>query len=189
MKNKTKVEEIDLTLIKPYWRNPRDNSKAVDAVRESISRYGFNVPLVLDKNNVIITGHTRYKALLQLKYKTALCIVRDMDEQTAKEYRIADNKTSEFAEWQDDYLEQELREIKALEEFQIFFPEMDLSEFLKESVGQKITPIDAMQIHKKDEQLASQFSEDREGGIVEIPCPHCGEPIFMDKHELKDKLL
>ena len=188
-KDKTKIEEIDLTLIKPYWRNPRDNSKAIDAVRESIERYGFNVPLVLDKNYVIITGHSRYKALLQLKYKTALCIVKDIDDQLAKEYRIADNKTSEFAHWENDFLEQELREIKALDNFQVFFPDIDLSDFLKESVGQNVIPIDAIEIHKKDQKLHSQFSDDREEAVIEIPCPHCGEPIFMDKNELKDKLM
>lgn len=188
-KKKVKVEEISLSLIKPYWRNPRDNSKAIEVVKESIERYGFNVPLVLDKNHVIITGHSRFKALLQLKYEKALCIVSDMDEQKAKEYRIADNKTSEFAKWENDYLEQEIREIKGLGDFQIFFPDMDLSSFLEESVGQNIVPIDEVQIHKKEEALRSQFDEDREGVVIEILCPHCGEPIFMDKNELKDKLM
>lgn len=187
-KTQTKVEEISLSLIKPYWRNPRDNSKAIDVVRESIQRYGFNVPLVLDKNMVIITGHSRFKALLQLKYEKALCIISDMDEQKAKEYRIADNKTSEFAKWEQDFLEQEIREIGGLDDFQIFFPDVDLSSFLEDSVGQNIMPVNEIQIHKKDEALRSQFEDDREAGIIEILCPHCGEPIFMDKKELQDKL-
>jgi hypothetical protein len=186
---KQKIEEVNLTLIKPYWRNPRDNSKAIDVVRESIQRYGFNVPLVLDKNHVIITGHSRFKALLQLKYEKALCIISDMDEQKAKEYRIADNKTSEFAKWENNYLEQEMREIKELDDFQIFFPDVDLSLFLEDSVGQNVVPVSEVQIHHKEEALRSQFENDREDAVIEILCPHCGEPIFMDKGELKDKLM
>jgi len=190
MKNKkNKVEEIALARIKPYWRNPRNNSKSIDVVRQSIEKYGFNVPLVVDKNYVLITGHSRYKALIQLKYETALCIISDMDEQMAKEYRIADNKTSEFATWEMDMLEQELREIKERENLQAFFPEIDLESFLENSVGQNIVPIDSIQIHKKDEALSKQFDDDGTDKIVEIPCPHCGEPIFLDKYELKDKLL
>ena len=60
MKNKkNKIEEVALARIKPYWRNPRNNSKSIEVVRQSIEKYGFNVPLVVDKNFVIITGHSR----------------------------------------------------------------------------------------------------------------------------------
>lgn len=62
-----KVNKIKLQLIKPYWRNPRINDGVLESLKESIIKFGFKVPLVLDKNNVIITGHSRYKVLLQLK--------------------------------------------------------------------------------------------------------------------------
>ena len=184
-----KVTEVDLSLIKPYWRNPRDNSKTIEALKESITDYGFNVPLVIDKDNVIITGHSRYKALRLLGYTHAPCIIKDLDEEKAKKYRIADNKLSEMASWDSDLLEQELRSMSDLEDMAIYFPSISLDDFLQESGGKEITPVDSVEIHKQDEKLASQFQGDSEEGIVEIPCPHCGEPIFLDKAELQDKLL
>lgn len=187
---KNNIEEIDLMRIKPYWRNPRDNSKSIDALKKSITKYGFNVPLVVDKNYVLITGHARYKALLQLKFKKVTCIITDMSEQDAKEYRIADNKLSEFAVWDNDLLEQELREIKAIDGMQDFFPDMDLETFFSQSGGQKITPIDGIEIHRQEDKLNSAYDGDgnNDRTIVEIPCPHCGAPIYLDRKELEDKL-
>ena len=187
-KKMQKIEEINMAIIKPYWRNPRNNDKAIEVVRKSIERYGFNVPLVLDQNHVIITGHSRFKALIQLGYKKVPCVISDMDEQKAKEYRIADNKTSEFASWEMDSLNQELREIKDTEAFQAFYPEIDLEGFLNNNSGQNITPITVNQIAKKTTQLKNQFENDREESVIEILCPHCLEAILMDKHELKDKI-
>ena len=57
-----KIQNIPISDIKPYEKNPRNNDSAVDAVANSIKEFGFQQPLVLDKNNVIVCGHTRYKA-------------------------------------------------------------------------------------------------------------------------------
>jgi site-specific DNA-methyltransferase (adenine-specific) len=185
-----KIEEVALVKIKPYWRNARDNSATIDALKKSITQYGFNVPLVVDKNYVLITGHARYKALLQLKYEKVTCIITDLNEQKVKEYRIADNKLSELANWDTELLEQELREIKDIDGMQDFFPDLDLNSFFNESVGQKITPIDSIEVHKQEGKLKGQFDEagNNNRTIVEIPCPHCGEPIYLDRGELEDKL-
>jgi ParB family chromosome partitioning protein len=102
------VEERKLTEITPYERNPRRNDPAVDKVAESIKRYGFRQPIVIDKQGVIIAGHTRYKAAKQLKLKTVPVHVMDCTEEQAREYRLADNKTNEFAEWDMELLEVEL---------------------------------------------------------------------------------
>ena len=75
------IQSIAIDRIIPYWNNARNNSKAVKPVEESIKKYGFNQPLVLDKNFEIIVGHTRYFALLNLGYKEAPCIIVDLDEE------------------------------------------------------------------------------------------------------------
>lgn len=88
----------------PYEKNPRKNDDAVKYVAESIKQFGFKVPIVIDKNNVIVAGHTRYKASKKLGLKEVPCIVADdLTEEQIKAYRLADNKVAELAEW-DDYL-------------------------------------------------------------------------------------
>lgn len=108
----SKIQEINIKQIIPYDKNPRKNNEAVDPVAESIKEFGFKVPIVVDKNNVIITGHTRYKAAKKLKMKTVPCIVADdLTEEQAKAFRLADNKVGEIAEWDTDLLRMELDDI------------------------------------------------------------------------------
>ena len=85
-----KIEEI-----KPYEKNPRKNDGAVDAVANSIEQFGFRVPVVIDKDNVIVCGHTRYKAAKKLGLDTVPCVIADdLTEEQIKAYRLADNKVS-----------------------------------------------------------------------------------------------
>ena len=98
--------------IKPYEKNPRKNDNAVDAVASSISQFGFKNPIVIDGNNVIICGHTRYKAAQKLGLEKVPCVVADdLTEEQIKAYRLADNKVAELAEWDIDLLGDELDEI------------------------------------------------------------------------------
>lgn len=109
------IQLIALSELKPYEKNPRNNEKAVDKVAESIKEFGFKVPLVIDKNNVIVAGHTRYKAAQQLKLTKVPCLVADdLTDEQVKAYRLADNKVAEFSEWDFDLL---LDELNALEDF------------------------------------------------------------------------
>lgn len=124
------IQNIHIDHIRPYWRNPRKNEKAVEAVKKSIEEYGFNSPIVVDKNFVIIAGHVRYKALRELGYSEVPCVVLDISEEKAKQYRIADNKTSELADWDTDKLMFELREIEELKNMDIFFKENELEKLL-----------------------------------------------------------
>ena len=95
--------------IKPYEKNPRKNDNAVDAVASSISQFGFKNPIVIDGNNVIICGHTRYKAAHKLGLDVVPCVVADdLTEEQIKAYRLADNKVAELAEWDIDLLGEEL---------------------------------------------------------------------------------
>lgn len=110
-----KVVEKKITDIIPYDKNPRINDDAVDFVAKSIKEFGFRVPINVDANNVIITGHTRLKAAIQLGLKTVPVVVcSDLTEEQVKAYRLADNKVSEFALWDEALLNAELAEIEDL---------------------------------------------------------------------------
>ena len=106
------VQEIKLKDIKPYGKNPRKNDNAVPYVAESIKQFGFKVPIVIDKNNVIVAGHTRYKAARKLGFKSVPCIIADdLTDEQIKAFRLADNKVSEKAEWDLDLLDSEIEGI------------------------------------------------------------------------------
>lgn len=93
----------------PYENNPRINNKAVKSVAESIKQFGFKVPIVIDKDNIIVTGHTRYKASKKLGLKQVPCIIADdLTDEQVKAFRLADNKVSELAEWDWDKLDEEI---------------------------------------------------------------------------------
>lgn len=104
-----KIVKLKLSQIKPYEKNPRRNDEAVDAVVASIEQCGYCSPILVDENNIILAGHTRYKALQKLGWKEAEVVVRDglTDEQKRK-YRLLDNKTNEFASWDFDLLADEI---------------------------------------------------------------------------------
>lgn len=106
------IKDIKTTELKEYENNPRNNDAAVDAVAKSISDFGFKVPIVIDRNNVIIAGHTRLKAAKTLGLEKVPCIVaEDLTPEQVKAFRLADNKTAELAEWDFDKLETELAEL------------------------------------------------------------------------------
>ena len=96
----------------PYEKNPRKNTKAVKYVAKSIEEFGFKVPLVIDRDNVVVCGHTRLKATKQLGIEEVPCIVADdLTDEQIKAFRLADNKVSEQAEWDIGLLNEELDDI------------------------------------------------------------------------------
>ena len=106
------IINIELKKIKQYEKNPRKNDEAVGPVAESIKEFGFKSPIIVDKDNVIVAGHTRYKAAKRLKLKEVPCIVADdLTEEQIKAFRLADNKVGEIAEWDFDLLNMELESI------------------------------------------------------------------------------
>ena len=107
-----KIVNLKLTDIKPYDKNPRFNDSGVDALAKGIAEFGFLNPIVIDKNHVIINGHTRYKAAQKLNLTTVPCIVRDdLSDDEVRALRIADNKVSEFATWDYDELALQVKEL------------------------------------------------------------------------------
>ena len=106
----------------PYVNNPRNNDDAIDAVASSIKNFGFKVPIVVDSNNEIINGHTRFKAAKKLGLEIVPVIVADdLTPEQIKAFRLADNKVGEIATWDEDALAVELEELKNLN--------FDMSEF------------------------------------------------------------
>ena len=110
--SKIKIEYKDINKIIPYINNPRKNSGAVDKVAASIKEFGFKNPIIVDNDDVIVAGHTRLLAAQKLELKEVPVIkADDLTENQIKAFRIADNKTSEFAEWDMELLEIELEDI------------------------------------------------------------------------------
>lgn len=106
------IVKLKLTEIKPYERNPRKNDQAVDDVAESIRQVGYRARIVVDENNVIIAGHTRWKALQKLGWKE--CEVQrelDMTDEQKRKYRLLDNKVAEKASWDYELLDWELEDL------------------------------------------------------------------------------
>lgn len=152
------IIEKNLTDIKPYEKNPRKNDSAVDSVANSIKEFGFKVPVVIDKDNVIVCGHTRYKAAKKIGLKAVPCVVADdLTEEQIKAYRLADNKVSELADWDIDLLGEELEGIF----------DIDMSDFgFDMTEEEKVNLNDFFEENKEKEKEKKQ-----------IICPHCGLPI------------
>lgn len=127
-----KIYMRKISEIKPYFRNPRNNDKTVKALLKLIPEAGFNVPILLDSNNVIVKGHARYKAAIQLGMKEVPCVYSVADDETNMKDRITDNKTSELSEWVDEELFHELDMITIDPEMLslLGLPSVDIDELL-----------------------------------------------------------
>lgn len=117
------IQEKKIKELIPYEKNPRKNDAAVEYVTNSIKEFGFKVPIVIDKNGVIVCGHTRYKAAQRLRLKTVPCIIADdLNDEQIKAFRLADNKVSEKSEWDFDLLYEELDGIFDIDMEEFDFP-------------------------------------------------------------------
>lgn len=107
-----KIVEKSIDEIYPYENNPRFNERAVEPLAKSIVRFGFKQPIVIDKNNVIVCGHTRLKAAQKIGLKTVPCVIADdLTESQIKAYRLVDNKINELSTWNMELLSIELEDI------------------------------------------------------------------------------
>lgn len=155
------IIEMKIGDIIPYEKNPRKNDEAVKYVAESIKQFGFKVPIVIDKNNVIVAGHTRYKASKKLGLKEVPCIVADdLTEEQIKAYRLADNKVAELAEWDFDLLGEELDSIL----------DIDMCDFGFEAL--------------EDEEEAEVVEDDFEVELPEEPRAKLGDIYQLGNHRL-----
>lgn len=142
--------------LKPYEKNPRKNDDAVQYVANSIKEFGFRVPIVIDSDNNIVCGHTRWKACKKLKMETVPCVIADdLTEEQIKAFRVADNKTSEKSGWDFALLDTELAEIETIDMTLLGFDEPEQTE-QKINVGGELD--------------TDSFSDDK----FECTCPKCG---------------
>lgn len=159
------IKMIDPNKLKPYFRNPRNNDKTVNALVKIIPRVGFNVPIVVDKDLVIIKGHSRWNAsrILELK-EVPIIISTASDEQNNKD-RVLDNAIHELTEWDFDKLKVELD-----------LTNIDLNNYKLKWISKiiNVTPANGGANAKKDV-------------ILSIPCPNCTRESQYSKKELLSK--
>lgn len=144
-----KVENWPIDQVKPYDNNPRNNDGAVDATANSIKKFGWQQPIVVDKDGVIIVGHTRFKAAKKLKLDKVPVVVADaLSDEQVKAYRLADNKTGELADWDFSMLDDELADIT----------DIDMSDFGFEDEEEK-SSLEKIQDNPLDSHLNDTFIE------------------------------
>lgn len=154
----------------PYVNNPRNNEAAVDKVASSIQEFGFKVPIIVDSQNVIIAGHTRFKASKKLGLKEVPCIVSDdLTEAQIKAFRIADNKVSELATWDEELLSLELEQLAEMG--------YDL-----ELTGIEMDELDNL-LDDEDEQEEDKYTSKMDVPQYEITgeCPRLDELVDCEK--------
>ena len=119
--------KFDISKIKPYWRNPRKNEASVPGVAESIHTFKFRAPILVDKDLVIISGHTRYKAAKRLGLKTVRVLIEDdMDPDQVEAYRIADNSTGSKSDWDRELLRSICKDLAPKYDMADFGLDMDI---------------------------------------------------------------
>lgn len=207
-----KVKSVKLSEIFPYYDNPRDNTNAVEPTKESIKRFGFVKPILVDKAGVIIAGHTRYVAAYQLGMEFVPVVYSDMDDEMAKKYRILDNKLAEKSSFDEDQLLEELRNMEVPTDMQAFFFE-DINQMLNfslDSINQQAEEYGGFQddYSQVDENFEVPSNEEageseeapsdeedpvkdlfvlkeREDGshYMKVVCPYCGN---METIEIED---
>lgn len=160
-----KIEYKKIGDLKPYAKNPRKNDDAVDYVANSIKEFGFIVPVVIDNKNVIVAGHTRYKAAKKLEIEDIPCIIADdLTEKQINAFRLIDNKTQELSSW--DYG-------KLIEELKDLVDDIDMTQFAFAPVGddkEDENIIASQDLDEGEELSLDDFSDE----TFNCTCPCCG---------------
>lgn len=161
-----KTIEMPISELIEYENNPRNNTAAIDAVAKSINEYGFLVPIVIDENSVIIAGHTRKKAAELLGIKKAPCVMAEgLTEEQIKAFRLADNKTSEYATWDTDALREELKQLESIG------VDLTITGFSAEDIKKILTETETVTLKNSSGEFnLDDFSDEQ----FQCECPRCG---------------
>ena len=182
------LKVVPISEVLPYEKNPRKiNKEGIKAVRESIEKFGYNVPIVVDSKMVVVTGHSRLMACKEMgMQKVAVIIANHLTEKQAKEFRIADNRTSELSKWDNDLLISELRDIGLGGEMDAFFKSGELSSLMGEldKAGAAVDSPSQEEIDSAQEKRDEEFSkkeEEIQNNLVEITCQCCSETFHVSR--------
>lgn len=175
------TRRLPIADVRPYEENPRViSAEAVEAVRESIARYGYNQPIVVDREMVVIVGHTRLQALAALGYTHVdVYVAANLSPEKAREYRLADNRTAELGQWDPSALITELREWEA-DLLATYFPNVDLE------VGQ----LQAAQTDELERELeaastaVASVRPNRPVLTTTVTCPGCAGHFMVETSSL-----
>ena len=179
-----KLMTCPVSRITPYGRNPRVNHKTIDALKLSIRSFGSVAPILVDKEFVIIAGHARFKALLELDYKEVNIVMLNLSPKKVKEYRILDNKIQELTIWNYELIKEQIDSIPKLKDFSSFFDEFkaadipDVSSPFTEDVGGDQGPTDAQLSDEESEDVRGMIAheqKEKEENRKRISCPQCGK--------------
>jgi len=198
------VRTIPLSDIRPYHRNPQEHTdKSSDALQESIRKFGFRVPVVLDSDDTIVTGHGRFQAVQQLEGELTgrierlrevdrddladnLAIVnegklfvtyeQELDGRTLDEFRISDNKIAEESDWDFDLLESELETLDT--DDVVGYTDEDLAGIIEDF---EVEADDEPELDDSDDEFDDTVGATEEDEpVVELVCPECLESVEVD---------
>jgi ParB-like chromosome segregation protein Spo0J len=189
-----KLVMVEVRKIKPYHRNPRRNDATVQRLVELIPKVGFNVPLVLDRSNVIVKGHTRWKAAIRLGMTELPVVYTDADPEAIKLDRLADNRVHEFTTWDEEVLREELGDLaklgleldlKALN-FAWQPPVMEPLQLQPAPEPEPLCEVDDIAgLEREAEPEAAPAPDDPEpaavGDYIEVNCAACGHTWFVPR--------
>jgi len=171
------LERWPMERITPYDNNPRlISADDVGRIAESIRTYGYQAPIIVNAQGVIVVGHARYAALQRLGVTEVNVLVTDLPPDKEAEYRVIDNRAGELVTWDHELLLPELREFANPEHLAMFFPEIDLSlDFSAETFT-----LDEDDIERAAKGLAARLKS-RPDKSSRITCPHCGHVFAISR--------
>lgn len=156
----------------PYENNPRRNDDAVEYVANSIREFGFKVPVIIDRDGVIVAGHTRIKACKRLGIREVPCVIADdLTDDQIKAFRLADNKVGERAKWDFDMLDIELEDI-----------ELDMEEFgfVLDNLEDATKEVEEDDIPNVAEEATAKLGDIYQLGDHRLICGNATDPNIID---------
>jgi len=175
------IQNVPITSVKPYEKNPRFNDDAVDAVAKSIKEFGWQQPIVVDREMVIIVGHTRLKAAESLGLtEVPVIVAENLTPEQVKAYRIADNKTGEIAEWNYELLPFEIKDLQDAN-FDLSLLGFDSEELDRILNGDADKQVEAGKTEPDAVPEAPEIPESRRGEVYQLGAHRlmCGDSTDM----------
>lgn len=177
MKFEAEIEMVPVEEIHPFEKNPRENGATVDALAKSIRKYGFNQPIVIDKRGVIVKGHTRYAAAIQLGMEEVPAIRSKMSAKKARADRILDNRVHDLSKWDGEALSFEMRDVEdGITRI--------LSDFGVESYSEQHVPdVEAKDVEKAESEVEELGN--RSPDLIRVACAQ-GTEMWLSREAVKN---